>query len=252
MDHRILYAIKQHWVDPIVSKFGSTLDSVQSGGTTATNLDSIQAKLDATLGEIQSGGNVAGNLNTIQTQLDLIIRLLANRPLAAAGLTIDGVDAAKFKGAVTLAYVNQFLFKSKDLTGGFAFTAVTPVLNSGADTAEKCRWLVSLQADGTVVTTAGAVVAAASAAVLPACPANETPIGYIEVETDAGTTFTPNTTELSAAGITATFVDSVWPHEGADVVAALGALTHSAVADLGALTHESLADLATLPENIMG
>lgn len=200
------------------------LDLIKSGGTTADLLDTLQSKIDALITV----------LTAERTQTDLFTRMLLNHALGNAGVAI-ATDTAKVASGNAIDFINQGLLKTKAATDD-EFTLSGTALNAGADTAEKCRFLLTRQADGTPVATQGAIVAAASAAVLPAVPANETPIGYIEVETDASTTFTPGTTGLDTAGITDTYVDLAWPTEGTDALAALGAHGESAV---GALTHPS-------------
>lgn len=54
--------------------------------------------------------------------------------------------------------------------------------------------LISLDAAGTVTVTAGAVAVSQDAAVLPACPADNVPVGWIEVPAS----FTSGTTEVTA------------------------------------------------------
>jgi hypothetical protein len=70
-----------------------------------------------------------------------------------------------------------------------------------------CKYLVSINAAGTVTVTKGTSAATSALALVPNLPANSAPLGYFEIETDASTTYTAGTTDNGAAGITDTYTD---------------------------------------------
>lgn len=147
--------------------------------------------------------------------LRLVARMAGDKSLTAGGLA-EGTNANTYKTANTVTFLINGAFKSKAATDNVAFTAGHAAINPGADTAQRCKFLVSLSAAGVFKTTQGTIVAAADTAVAPKVPVGEAPVGTIEVETDASTTFTPATTDLGAAGITDTYVDLAWPDDGGD------------------------------------
>jgi len=135
-----------------------------------------------------------------QKMRDLLAGLL-NRCNEACGLAIAST-ASKIKTAAAADFVIDGKIYTKAATDNITVTA-------GAEQAVStfCKYLVSIIADGTVTVTKGTDAATSALALLPALPASSAPLGYVEIETDASTTFTAGTTNFSAAGITDTYVD---------------------------------------------
>ena len=196
--------------------------------TISDELDLIVAAVDVV--QIDYDKTIA-DVVALQAVVDLMTRMTLNHGLTQGDIAI-GTNKAKVDLGTTIEYINQGLFKSKAAAID-VWTLAGTTVNASNDTAERCKWLLTLQADGTAVATQGAIVIAASTAVLPACPANETPVGYFEIETDSSNDFIPGTTEFDAAGMTDTFVDLVWPNNGVDALAAVSAITGAAVGDQG-------------------
>lgn len=92
-----------------------------------------------------------------------------------------------------------------------AFTAGHAV--QGAS--RRCLYLVQIDAAGNTSTVQSAIhltaqlLSGARMLEWPAPGANRCPIGAILIETGAAATFTPGTTALNAAGVTATYIDFV-------------------------------------------
>ena len=126
---------------------------------------------------------------------------LMNQSFGAAGLTIGGTST-KIKIAAAITFRIAGIPYAKAITDNITVTA-------GAVQAVStfCKYLVSINAAGTVTVTKGDDAATAVLALVPALPANNAPVGYVQVATDAATTFTAGTTALDAAGITDTYGD---------------------------------------------
>ena len=184
----------------------------------------LQAQVDALLAEKKTDRDAE------QAAIDLLTRSQLNKCFLAAGLVIGSGDAAKIKIANTVTFINQGLFKSKTTAETvFGATAATTVPVSSFT-----KYLVTLNASGTPKVTEGNNAVSAVLALLPAVPANETPIGYCQVETDGTGTFVPDTDDLSDAAVTDTYVDLPWPDSGVDALVALGAYA-DALSALGVL-----------------
>ena len=156
-----------------------------------------------------------------RTRVDLLRRASLDRSYSAGGLAV-GTGAATVKTANTVTYVIGGVFKSKAATDNIAIPAGTTVPISNF-----CKFLVSLPAGGTPTLTQGNLGTSAALALLPACPANEAPVGYMQVATDGATTYVPGTTDDPTAGVTFTYVDTSWVDTGADAMAALAATGQS-------------------------
>lgn len=159
-----------------------------------------------------------GLADTLQARADLIRRTVLYRSLTAGGLA-EGTTAATIKTANTVTYLSDGVFKSKGATDNIAIPAGTTLADG-----EFCKFLVTLQADGTPVVTQGTPAASAALALLPAVPAGETPIGYFQIQT-VGATYVPGTTDNGAGTVTDTYVDLAWPDSGDDSYDALGTLS---------------------------
>jgi hypothetical protein len=122
--------------------------------------------------------------------------------LTSAGLAIG--SASKAKVLITtnpVTYLNAGIFKTK-ATAEVAFTATVHDIADGY----KRRYLYSLQADGTPTVTASDAVLIAGSLTTPTCPTGETPIGYVDLESD-GAAFVAATTLLDAGTVTDTYVN---------------------------------------------
>ena len=132
--------------------------------------------------------------------------------LSKAGLKIGNgdakdVDIAAPNGAGVDFCINGVLYHKAD-------AADIPLTVHAAQAAlTTCIYLVCLNASGTLSSVKGTEVLTAELTAgnkvlqFPAPVADTCPIGYVKVATAAATTFTTGTTELSAAGITDTYVD---------------------------------------------
>lgn len=145
-----------------------------------------------------------------------LAKAIFNRAFTTGALA-ESATALKFKTTATVTYIINGVFKAKTATDNLVFTSGHASVNPDVDTAQQCKFLVTLDGSGNVKTIQSAIVAAsASEPDLPAVPSGECPIGYIKVVTTAGYAFIPNTTDLSDTGITATFVDLSWVDSGDD------------------------------------
>lgn len=128
---------------------------------------------------------------------------LLNRP----GLAIGTVSAAEVKIS------NPF---TKVVGGAIAevaaaevgFTATTHDITADATKVQEAIYLLSVDVAGTVSITKGAT-ADEDAAVPPALPAGQAPVGYVLIKVAAGATdFDATTDDLDAAHLTTTFFDA--------------------------------------------
>lgn len=131
-----------------------------------------------------------------------IINKLNTMCFGKAGL-VEGTNANTIKTATTVAYSINGVAGSFAATDNLALTACAVQAVS-----TYCKYLISTALAGTTVTTTkGNDAATAALALLPDLPAGHAPLGYFQILTDATTTFTSGTTDLSAAGLTETYVD---------------------------------------------
>lgn len=159
-------------------------------------------------------------LETLAEELKADFNLLRlnfiNSGHSAAGLA-EGTNASTIKTVNTFQYSIGGQRYTKAATDNIAFTATAQQAIS-----TYCLYLVSINSAGTVTVTKGTEVAT-DTAVLPALPASSAPLGWVKVATNGATTFTGGTTDLSAAGITATFADLHFVNSGADASTAIAA-----------------------------
>lgn len=134
-----------------------------------------------------------------QKMRDLLLRML-NISFTKAGLAVGGTST-KIKIAVATMFCINGLAYTKAITDNIVITAGTEQA-----LATFCKYLVSLNASGTVTTTQGNVAATAALALVPALPDDNAPVGYFQVETGGAITFTAGTTDL-AGDVTVTYVD---------------------------------------------
>ena len=71
-----------------------------------------------------------------------------------------------------------------------------------------CLYLISADGQGNITVTKGNDAAQASDALMPALPQGQGALGVLMVQTDGVTAFTSGVTDLTAPGITATFLDA--------------------------------------------
>jgi len=132
---------------------------------------------------------------------DVLIGLLN----VSSGVPIlaEGTNANTIKTTGTITYaINGIPQTAYAGTDNVAMTACAAQAVSTF-----CKYLVSINAAGTVLTTKGNDAATAALALLPDLPVTDAPIGYFQIATDSTHTFTSGTTDLSAAGITDTYGD---------------------------------------------
>ncbi len=148
--------------------------------------------------------------------LRLLAYALMYRSLEVAGLAI-ATTAAKFKTTNANVIVNQGALVASAAKDNNEFSSGHTALNPDGDTAQRCKFLVQVAADGTTFsTTQGPIVLAAATPVAGPITDGLSPVGTIDVLTNAATTFTPGTTDLSAAGITDVYADLAFPYDGVD------------------------------------
>lgn len=128
--------------------------------------------------------------------------------LTAAGLA-EGTNANTFKTTNTLAYTSNGVFKSKNATDNLAFSSGHTALGNS----QACLFGIWIDGAGNITTSQGPIVAAGDPCPVPGARANDlTLVGLLKVVTSSSATFTPNSTDLGASGVTDTFFDcSVMP-----------------------------------------
>ena len=110
----------------------------------------------------------------------------------------EGTNTATLKITTGITYNIYNLDVTKAATDNIAMTACTEQPISTF-----CYYLVSINQAGSVTVTKGTNDTYS----LPATPSGSIPIGAFKVVTGGSATFTSGTTDLSAAGVTATFYD---------------------------------------------
>jgi hypothetical protein len=143
--------------------------------------------------------------------LQLFAQMLGYRsfPGTTAVAVTLGTNAATLKTTAAVAYVSDGVAKQKAATDNIAIAAGTVVPKSS-----KCIFLLCLDAAGTFSTHQGAIVPATATPECPAVPSGKSPVGQMQVTTDANTTFTPGTTDDPTAGVTFAYKDLSWPDTG--------------------------------------
>lgn len=120
------------------------------------------------------------------------------------GLVDEGTTANKFKTTQAVSYSIGGFAYYKAATDNLTFSAGTALGNS-----QRCAFFVCLDAAGNVTTLQSPIVTPSptgdqrAAAEIPN-PTDKAVIGAIVVTTGAAATFTPDGTDLSAAGVTFT------------------------------------------------
>ena len=146
--------------------------------------------------------------------------------LAAAGLA-EGTNANTIQTANNITYTIDGKFYSKSATDNIAISysgasvyqaaaGGVQAINggfTGAVGGSTRLYLIALDTSGAVSILPGAIVNTAEltagrvALQFPDAPKGVCPIGALRVALTAGTAFTPGSTDLSATGVTATFID---------------------------------------------
>lgn len=146
--------------------------------------------------------------------------------LAAAGLA-EGTNANTIQTANNITYTIDGKFYAKSATDNIAISYSGPSVYqaaaggvqavngsfTGAVGGSTRLYLIALDASGAASIVPGAIVNTAEltagrvALQFPDAPKGVCPIGALRVALTAGTTFAPGSTDLSASGVTATFID---------------------------------------------
>lgn len=139
--------------------------------------------------------------------LDSLVSALGYSAFSKAGLAIGSGSKAKVLITNTVNFTNNGVMLQK-ATAEIAFTATTHDIPANADSVQEACYLLSLNSSGTATLTMGTIATGSGNAVVPACPAGNTPIGYVRIAIAAGATpFDASTDLLDAAHITDTYVD---------------------------------------------
>lgn len=124
-----------------------------------------------------------------------------NVSLSSGAIAITTAKA-KFKTTATITFLIDGVFKSKSAADNLVFSSGHTALAAG----QSCVFGLWLDASGNVTTTQGAIVAAGDPCPVPAPNNNKALFGLIKISSTV--TFTPNTTELDASGVTATYINA--------------------------------------------
>jgi len=215
----------------IVSTLMVLLFTFMTGGSFLSAAD--KQRID--LSNIQNPQSLVKVLNGMDTEIDAL-RTLANELKAdynllrtnlltgnfTAGVLAEGTNANTIKtGAAVNFAIDGYLY-TKAATDNIAMTACTEQAVS-----TYCLYLVSSIANGTITITKGTSVAT-DTAVLPDLPASSAAIGYFKVVTDADTTFTSGTDDITTfvgSGGAVTFYDMVLLKSGTGAATAITSTT---------------------------
>lgn len=136
--------------------------------------------------------------NELVSQVTRFIHRIGDIDLLQMCALAEGTAANTLKTVSPIVFNLNNQQYSKAATDSIAMTACTQQPISSF-----CYYLVSINVSGTVTVTKGTD----NTYVLPTTPFGTVPIGAFKIVTDGTHTFTSGTTDLSAAGITATFYD---------------------------------------------
>jgi hypothetical protein len=144
---------------------------------------------------------IVADLEVIRSTNDIVSR---NRCLANAAIAIATVTSqVKTVNSVSFA-VDGALFTKAATDNFWTLTGAVLAISSWN------KWLLCVDSAGTASVVIGTPSTVSAAAVgLPALPTSKSVIGVLTVATNGSTTFTPGTTLLGAAGITATLVNGL-------------------------------------------
>ena len=190
--------------------------------TAADNVETLIEELSADHATFKTAVDSLKTLaDELKADFNLLRTGLLNGTRQAAGLA-EGTNAQtiQFANALSFSIAGQLYLKAA--TNNIAMTAAAQQAISTF-----CLYLVTMDSAGTVTITKGAELGT-DTAVLPARPANNAVVAAFKVATDGATTFTSGTTDLGAAGITATYYDLMYPTSGAEAPTAIAAADASA------------------------
>ena len=149
------------------------------------------------------------DLEVLRQQLNLQANLAENHALTNPGLAIGSSSKADVLVANTVEYVRAGRRRADKTTAEVNITADATMADDG--TVRSVGVLVVINGSDAFATVAGPVVSNGGSAVLPDVPVGSVLLGYVTISAAAGTSYTPDSTLLDAAGITATFVSDIRP-----------------------------------------
>jgi hypothetical protein len=138
---------------------------------------------------------------TFKSAADTAKRALVNLPLSDGGVAL-ATTKSKVKTAANVTYLINGEFKVKNATDN-----LWTLTGDAVAAAMFQKWLLCLDTDGAASVVIGTAGATAAEVVLPAWPANKSVVGVLTVQNGSAADFTPGTTLLDAADITATYYD---------------------------------------------
>jgi hypothetical protein len=141
------------------------------------------------------------DLETIRANTDLISR---NRCFGKAA-TAQGTTTSKVKSVNSVDFaIDGAIFRKAGTDDLWTLSGSVVAISSWQ------KYLLCLDSAGAASIVAGTASTVSAAAVtLPTLPTSKAVIGVLTIATNGSTTFTPGTTALNAAGITATFADGL-------------------------------------------
>jgi len=208
-------------VDAMVADDAALADQVD---LLVAGVDVIQIDYDKTIADaaalILQQNILRANNITDRNTVDLLTRKALNYHTTEAvpTLTFGSSDAKEIKLTNDVTGIHNAGLRKADVSAAEIAFADTTVLTNG----NSARYLVSLTAAGALLITNGTQAGSVGAAVLPAVPADNVPLGELLMTADTGT-FTPATDEISNANFTDVFTEFTWPQTGTDAIAAGGA-----------------------------
>jgi hypothetical protein len=142
-------------------------------------------------------------VNKLVAWFDAVENSVAGKASVATGTTTSKVKTTN----QTDFFVNGSVFRKAATDDFWTLTGAVLAISSWR------KYLLCVDNTGaaSVVQSTTDSTVSAAAVQLPALPANKCVFGVLTVATNGATTFTPGTTLLGAAGITATYVDGLDP-----------------------------------------
>lgn len=142
-------------------------------------------------------------VNKLVAWFDAEANTVAGKASVATGTTTSKVKTTN----QTDFFVNGSVFRKAAADDFWTLTGAVQPISSW----RKYLLCVDNAGAASVVQSSADSLVSAAAVPLPALPANKSVFGVLTVATNGATTFTPGTTLLGAAGITATYVDGLDP-----------------------------------------
>lgn len=143
----------------------------------------------------------------------------ANRCTSEPSLVIGTSSAADIRSNATVNYVRDGVQRS--LSAGEVAVPANAAM-AGDSVARKVRVLVYINGSDALAAVAGTPVLSTATLTTPALPAGGVQLGYVDIASTGSAVFTPDTTLLSAAHITDTYVNAPVPEQNWAVPARLG------------------------------